>query len=309
MQVGQRVKQRQVCFGRLQLNVLPACTARKDCIFDALACFTAITHACLRAARQDSPVRPPQWHAQLHHGGLTAAKRACPPARNPHRLGLVAKGGAQAAMAIKAVFFGAPPPGSPPPASCRAPCSQPPTCPPTYLPLHSPADLDDTLVLTEDADAAAFACVAALSEELLPGVDGWRLVRDWRPLFHSSPWCPHGKVLSLLRSLLLLLLLLPLLSLLLLLACTHTALHRPPAPRANPRLGRRAASPPRLRRPPPRALTAGAGRRTANDLHAHRCSCAQPGFPAANPGRGEYTSRHIPRMHASLPPRTAPPLA
>ena len=36
---------------RLQLNVLPACTARKDCIFDALACFTAITHACLRAAR------------------------------------------------------------------------------------------------------------------------------------------------------------------------------------------------------------------------------------------------------------------
>lgn len=55
-------------------------------------------------------------------------------------------------------------------------------------------DLDDTLVLTEDADRAAFKCVASLAEELLPGVSGRQLVNDWRPLFHSSPWCPEGKV-------------------------------------------------------------------------------------------------------------------
>lgn len=46
-------------------------------------------------------------------------------------------------------------------------------------------DLDDTLVLTEDADVAAFACVATLAEEMLPGIDGQRLVEEWRPLFHE----------------------------------------------------------------------------------------------------------------------------
>lgn len=55
-------------------------------------------------------------------------------------------------------------------------------------------DLDDTLVLTEDADRAAFRSVAALAEELLPGLSGRQLVNDWRPLFHASPWCPEGKV-------------------------------------------------------------------------------------------------------------------
>ncbi|PRW20863.1 N-acylneuraminate-9-phosphatase [Chlorella sorokiniana] len=55
-------------------------------------------------------------------------------------------------------------------------------------------DLDDTLVLTEDCDRAAFACVAQLAEELLPGCNGRRLVNEWRPLFHASPWCPEGKV-------------------------------------------------------------------------------------------------------------------
>lgn len=55
-------------------------------------------------------------------------------------------------------------------------------------------DLDDTLVLTEDADRAAFRCVASLAEELLPGLNGRQLVNDWRPLFHASPWCPEGKV-------------------------------------------------------------------------------------------------------------------
>ncbi|KAL4451681.1 hypothetical protein ABPG75_007343 [Micractinium tetrahymenae] len=54
-------------------------------------------------------------------------------------------------------------------------------------------DLDDTLVLTEDADRAAFRCVADLAEELLPGLSGRQLVNDWRPLFHASPWCPEGK--------------------------------------------------------------------------------------------------------------------
>ncbi|KAI7844832.1 hypothetical protein COHA_001486 [Chlorella ohadii] len=54
-------------------------------------------------------------------------------------------------------------------------------------------DLDDTLVLTEDCDRAAFACVAQLAEELLPGCNGRRLVNEWRPLFYASPWCPEGK--------------------------------------------------------------------------------------------------------------------
>ena len=100
-------------------------------------------------------------------------------------------------MALKAVFFG----------ECRRRRLLPQlpavlACQPslTSFLLHPGADLDDTLVLTSDADAAAFACVAALSEELLPGVDGGRLVRDWRPLFHSSPWCPHGKVHALLST-------------------------------------------------------------------------------------------------------------
>ncbi|KAI3437732.1 hypothetical protein D9Q98_000180 [Chlorella vulgaris] len=56
-------------------------------------------------------------------------------------------------------------------------------------------DLDDTLVLTEDADKEAFCRVAALAEELLPpGTSGKQLIDDWRPLFHASPWCPEGKV-------------------------------------------------------------------------------------------------------------------
>ena len=48
--------------------------------------------------------------------------------------------------------------------------------------------------MTEDCDRAAFACVAQLAEELLPGCNGRRLVNEWRPLFHASPWCPEGKV-------------------------------------------------------------------------------------------------------------------
>lgn len=49
-------------------------------------------------------------------------------------------------------------------------------------------------MLTEDCDRAAFACVAQLAEELLPGCNGRRLVNEWRPLFYASPWCPEGKV-------------------------------------------------------------------------------------------------------------------
>jgi hypothetical protein len=56
------------------------------------------------------------------------------------------------------------------------------------------ADLDDTLVITEDADKAALKRVAELAEDLLPGVSGAQVVNDWRPLFHASPWCPEGKV-------------------------------------------------------------------------------------------------------------------
>lgn len=56
-------------------------------------------------------------------------------------------------------------------------------------------------MLTEDCDRAAFACVAQLAEELLPGCNGRRLVNEWRPLFHASPWCPEGKARQ--RSLLL----------------------------------------------------------------------------------------------------------
>lgn len=51
-------------------------------------------------------------------------------------------------------------------------------------------------MLTEDCDRAAFARVAQLAEQLLPGIDGRRLVGDWRPLFQTSPWCPEGKASS-----------------------------------------------------------------------------------------------------------------
>lgn len=49
-------------------------------------------------------------------------------------------------------------------AACRS------LTPPFLQPPQRSADLDDTLVLTEDCDRAAFARVAELAEELLPGV-------------------------------------------------------------------------------------------------------------------------------------------
>ena len=77
----------------------------------------------------------------------------------------------------------------------RRRCQQVADCRSALPPVSSStSDLDDTLVLTEDCDRAAFKRVAALAEELVPGVCGRRLVNDWRPMFHSSPWCPEGKV-------------------------------------------------------------------------------------------------------------------
>jgi hypothetical protein len=57
-----------------------------------------------------------------------------------------------------------------------------------------PPDLDDTLVLTSDADLKAYECVAALALELCPGVDTERLISAWKLLFLQTPWDPEGKV-------------------------------------------------------------------------------------------------------------------
>ncbi|KAK9815634.1 hypothetical protein WJX72_007201 [[Myrmecia] bisecta] len=55
-------------------------------------------------------------------------------------------------------------------------------------------DLDDTLVLTQDADLQAYAAVAELTHQLLPQVDVDRLIDDWRIEFVSSPWDPTHQV-------------------------------------------------------------------------------------------------------------------
>lgn len=55
-------------------------------------------------------------------------------------------------------------------------------------------DLDDTLVLTGQADVQALRRVCELAGQLLPGLDTDRLLRDWRVLFQETPWDPEGQV-------------------------------------------------------------------------------------------------------------------
>ncbi|KAK9821301.1 hypothetical protein WJX81_004795 [Elliptochloris bilobata] len=55
-------------------------------------------------------------------------------------------------------------------------------------------DLDDTLVLTGEADLKAYADVAALAEERFPNVDVERLLQAWQLLFVQWPWDITDKV-------------------------------------------------------------------------------------------------------------------
>ncbi|GAB4824198.1 hypothetical protein N2152v2_011244 [Parachlorella kessleri] len=55
-------------------------------------------------------------------------------------------------------------------------------------------DLDDTLVLTKDVDAQAHQRVCQLGRQLMPGLDGQRLLADWRAVFGAQPWDPEHKV-------------------------------------------------------------------------------------------------------------------
>jgi len=154
-----------------------------------------------------------QLQATLQVTPAAAAAACCcrPPSLQPELRS------AAAMRRLKAVFFGEthcslgqptgrmhagmPPPAADVPAASRRRSRLISSAPLLALKPNSPPDspdpppdLDDTLVLTEDCDRAAFACVAQLAEELLPGCNGRRLVNEWRPLFHASPWCPEGKV-------------------------------------------------------------------------------------------------------------------
>lgn len=56
------------------------------------------------------------------------------------------------------------------------------------------ADLDDTLVLTKDADVRAYQRVTAIAKQSHPSIDEDKIIKDWRHLFAASPWDPEGQV-------------------------------------------------------------------------------------------------------------------
>lgn len=48
--------------------------------------------------------------------------------------------------------------------------------------------MDDTLVLTADADAASHAAVVATLREAAPEVDTEAVLERWKRLFRRAPW-------------------------------------------------------------------------------------------------------------------------
>ena len=53
---------------------------------------------------------------------------------------------------------------------------------------HETADMDDTLVLTADADAASHAAVLDIMRECDPGIDADKVLERWKRLFRRAPW-------------------------------------------------------------------------------------------------------------------------
>ena len=54
--------------------------------------------------------------------------------------------------------------------------------------LCAAADMDDTLVLTADADAASHAAVLDVLREAAPQVDADKVLERWKRLFWRAPW-------------------------------------------------------------------------------------------------------------------------
>ena len=55
-------------------------------------------------------------------------------------------------------------------------------------PGRAAADMDDTLVLTADADAASHAAVLDVLHEAAPKVDADAVLERWKRLFRRAPW-------------------------------------------------------------------------------------------------------------------------
>lgn len=55
-------------------------------------------------------------------------------------------------------------------------------------------DLDDTLVLTKNADLRAYEYVTTLAQQSHSHLDATRLIADWKGLFAVNPWDPEDKV-------------------------------------------------------------------------------------------------------------------
>lgn len=96
-------------------------------------------------------------------------------------------------MRIKAVFFGAGSRSQYRDAAWAGPTIRargPGRCPgpPCAQTRQSPADLDDTLVLTTKGDVLALEEVGGVARQLCPEVDSERLLVDWRQLFMAEPW-------------------------------------------------------------------------------------------------------------------------
>lgn len=56
-------------------------------------------------------------------------------------------------------------------------------------------DMDDTLVLTHEADSQAFLAVMAIVAERAPQVDQSAVLRDFQERWKNEPWDPEQKVL------------------------------------------------------------------------------------------------------------------